>query len=377
MRVTSVDTARLGGSSACVRIETDEGVTGFGEASSEQAPRAVHAYVERYAEEYLLGADPTPIEKHRRRLEDASWFDGVVVRSAITAVEHALWDVKARSLGVPVYELLGGPVRDEVRIYRWIGVESRADLAAQAERLVDDGLSATKFCPTPPEPSSYPQVVDEAVETVREVREAVGPDVDLMLDPANRWKLAEARHLLSELEAFDPLFAEDFVHPKPVSTVEKLADSTTIPYALGDRLFGYGEFEPLITRDAAAVLQPDIAHAGGFLQMKAIAAAAEHHGIRLAPHNALGPLATAAAVHFALSIPNFLIQEIAGIDFYQTWELAEHVEMDVLDVEDGVIPKPEEPGLGVTVADEVFEREFDYSKPPLFVDRDEFHTPEW
>lgn len=381
MEITRVRTARLGGSSAVVKLETDEGYSGVGEAVVETAPDAVLAVVERVGEEYLVGRDPAPIEKHRRVLQDAVWYhEGAVINSALTGIEHALWDIKGKVLGVPVYELLGGPVREAVRVYKWIGAETREDLAEQASERVDEGLTAVKFSPTPePGPSPYPRCVDEAREIVREVREAVGPDVDIMLDPASRWKLAEARHILSELERFDPLFAEDFVsstkHIVP-GELEKVADSTTIPYAMGAQTYRVAGFEEIIYRDAAAVLQPDIGHAGGILEIKKIAAAAEHHGIRIAPHNPLGPVATAAAVHVDLAVPNFLIQEIAGTDFFGAWEMDEYVDATALEIVDGHIPAPEEPGLGVSVSNELFDEQPAVPDPPLFFD-DDFHVPEW
>jgi galactonate dehydratase len=221
-------------------------------------------------------------------------------------------------------------------------------------------------------------------EVVREVREAVGPDVDLMLDPASRFKLAEARHVLSEIEEFRPLFVEDFVSPYHVPTVEKLADSTPLPYALGDRRYGLREFEEVIHRDAAAVLQPDISHGGGILEIKKIAAAAEHHGMRIAPHNPLGPVALAVAVQIACSVPNFLIQEIAHTDFdasgdagFGSWALSDRMDVEALTIEDGYISRPERPGLGIDIDDEVFEDPPEVPDAPLFFDRDNFHVPEW
>lgn len=381
MEITSVRTARLGGSSAVVKLGTDEGYSGVGEAVVETAPNAVLDVVDRIGDKYLVGRDPTPIEKHRRTLQDAVWYhEGAVTNSALTGIEQALWDIKGKALDVPVYELLGGPVRDSIRMYKWIGAETRENLAEQAQERVDEGLTAVKFSPTPESaPSPYPRCVEEVKEIVREVREAVGPEIDIMLDPASRWKLAEARHILSELEAFDPLFAEDFVsstkHIVP-GEIEKVADSTTIPYAMGAQTYRVAGFEEIIHRDAAAVLQPDIGHAGGILEIKKIAAAAEHHGIRIAPHNPLGPVATAAAVHVDLAVPNFLIQEIAGTEFFDGWAMDEYVEAPGLDIVDGHIPAPDAPGLGVSVSDALFEEQPDVPDAPLFVG-DDFHVPEW
>lgn len=378
MRITGVKTARLGGSSACLRIDTDEGIRGFGEATVETVPDAVIAAVHRIAEKYLIGQDPRPVELHRRRMQDALWYHAdAVVSSALTGIDHALWDIKGQALGVPVYELLGGPVRERVRVYRWIGERSRKNLPEQARRRVAEGLTAIKFSPTGDDPPPYPRCVEEARRIVCQVREAVGPEVDLMLDPASRWKLAEARHILSALEEFQILFAEDFISPHCPETVARLAESTRIPYALGDRLIGFRDFDELIRRDAAAVLQPDIGHAGGLLEIKAIALAAEQRGIRMAPHNALGPVATAAAIHLDLAIPNFLIQEIAGTEFFGSWDLGSYVDAEILTVRNGYINAPRRPGLGVTIADEVFEGAVAVNESPFFGDARDFHVPEW
>jgi len=381
MGITAVKTARLGGSSALVKLETDEGYAGVGEVVVETAPDAVLSVVDRIGDRYLIGEDPGPIEKHRRAIQDALWYhEGAVINSALTGIEHALWDIKGKVLNVPVYKLLGGPVRDEVRVYKWIGAETRSNLPEQARAREEEGLTGIKFSPTPDNPSRYPAVVDEVVEVVRAVSDAVGPDVDIMLDPASRWKLAEARDILDALEEFDILFAEDFVsstkHIVP-GEIEKISEATTIPYALGAQTYGVAGFEEIIHRDAAAVLQPDIGHAGGILEIKKIAAAAEHHGIRIAPHNPLGPVATAAAVHVDLAIPNFLIQEIAGTDFFGTWDMNEYVDAGALEIDDGYIPKPEAPGLGVSVSDDLFEDQPDVPEPPLFFDDADFHVPEW
>lgn len=378
MKITGVRTAHLGGSSACLRVDTDSGISGYGEAVVETVPEAVIVTVQRLAAKYLIGQDPIPVELHRRRLQDAFWYHAdAVVSSAISGIDHALWDIKGKALGVPVYQLLGGPVRDRVRVYKWIGEQSRENLPAQAKRRVAEGLTAIKFCPTPDSPSPYPRCIAETREIVRQVREAVGDDVDIMLDPASRWKLAEARHILSELEQYRPLFAEDFISPYYLPAVEKLAASTKIPYALGDRLIGLRDFERVIHADAAAVLQPDISHAGGLLELKAIAACAELHGIRIAPHNALGPVATAAAIHLDFAIPNFLIQEIAGTEFFGAWGLRDQVDAEILRIRDGYIDLPTKPGLGVCISDAVFDQQPIVPDAPFFTDPADFHVPEW
>jgi galactonate dehydratase len=383
MEITNVETARLGKVSGCVRVDTDEGISGYGEACENRAPGAVFAIIDRIADEYLVGADPTPIEYHRRHLQDVFVrHESVMVSTAISAIEHALWDIKGKRLGVPVYDLLGGPVRDEVRAYTWVGIEEedRENLPERARQAVDEGYDAVKFYPTPVDASPYPQCLPEVRELVGGVRDAVGPDVDLMLDPAMRWKFAEAKHVLSELETFDPLFAEDFAlsyrHVDPAA-LEKLAQSTTIPLAMGSDLYRLSEFEEVIHRDAAAVLQPDIAHAG-ISEIVKIAAAAEPNDIRIAPHNPFGPVATAAAAHVDFAVPNVLVQETSYRARPEGLALGEFVHTD-LEIADGRIERPESPGLGVSVDDEVFEEAFELPPPDWYSGEpgEHSHLPEW
>jgi galactonate dehydratase len=383
MKISEVDTARLGPVSAVVRVKTDDGVVGYGEASENRAPRAVFEVIERIAEEYLIGADPRPIERHRRYLQDVFIrHEGVVISTAISGICQAFWDIKGKVLDVPVYELLGGPVRDAVRTYTWIGIEEedRKNLPEQAVEAVDRGFDAVKFYPMPTDTPPYPRCIPVVRDVVGGVRDAVGDDVDIMLDPTMRWKFAEARHILSELEEFRPLFAEDFafsyrhLHPQ---SLEKLAESTVTPIAVGSDLFRLSQFEELIRRDAAAVLQPDIAHAG-ISEIKKIAAAAEHHDIRIAPHNPFGPVGTAAAIHVDLSVPNFLIQETSYRSWPEGQSLGEHIET-ALEFEDGYIPAPDAPGLGVTIDEAVFEEEFDLPEPAWYsgAPGTHSHLPEW
>lgn len=376
MKITAVRTAHLGGNSAVTRVDTDVGIQGYGEGVVEPMPHAVLAVIERIGDQYLVGKDPRPVEKHRRNIQDAMWYQrGAISNGALTGIVNALLDIKAKALDIPVYELLGGPVRDRVRGYKWIGENiDRSQLVEGAQQRVDEGFDAMKFSPTPTDPDSYPQVVTQVREIVADVREAVGPDVDLMLDPASRFKLSEAKHILEAIEPYDPLFAEDFISPHHIPAVEKLSDSTRVPYALGDRLSRLREFEPIIQQDAAAVLQPDMCHSGDLLELKRIAGAAEHHGIRIAPHNPQGPIATAAAVHLDLTIPNFLIQELAGTD---EGPAEEYIDAAVVEPDDGYIEAPEKPGFGVSVDDRVFEEQLDVPDAPLYVDRDDFHVPEW
>jgi galactonate dehydratase len=220
-------------------------------------------------------------------------------------------------------------------------------------------------------------MVAEAVELVDQVRSAIGAEMDIMLDPASRWKLAEAKHVLKALEPYNLLFAEDFTTDPTPDILEKLSSSTFIPIAAGDRFSGFKDFEDLIYRNCVAVIQPDICHSGGISELKAIARMAENHGIRIAPHNPQGPLATAAAVHLDLTVPNFLIQEIAGTDFFGAWSHDSLFSMDDYAIAEGSIQSPQKPGFGVEVSDDLFDREWEVPPVPRFWDRSDFHVPEW
>ena len=353
MRITGVRTAYLGGSSACLRVDTDSGISGYGEAAVETVPEAVLVTVQRLAARYLIGQDPMPIELHRRRLQDAFWYHAdAVVSSALTGVDHALWDIKGKALGVPVYQLLGGPVRDRVRVYRWIGEQSRDNLPEQARQRVAEGITAIKFCPTPNDPSPYPRCVNETREIVRQVRAAVGDDVDLMLDPASRWKLAEARHLLAELEEFRPLFVEEPVLPEQWEYYRPLSDATSIPLAAGERMYSRAEFKPVLAAGGLAILQPDLSHAGGITECVKIAAMAEAHDVALAPHCPLGPVALAACLQVDFVSHNAMLQEQSiGIHYNTGADLLDYVlnKEDFRCDDTGSIAALPKPGLGVEI----------------------------
>ncbi|MCC5833187.1 MAG: mandelate racemase/muconate lactonizing enzyme family protein [Opitutales bacterium] len=378
MKIDSLKIAHLGGPSTCLKIETDTGVYGLGEPSVETSVESVIKLVQLIGEEYLIGKDPFEIEKHRRTIQDALWYHAdFTARAVLTGIENALLDLKARSLNIPLYELLGGAVRDEVRIYKWIGAADRSNLVEQATARVSEGIKAIKFSPTSNRPARFPQVIDEVEAIVSSVRNAIGPAVDIMLDPASRWKLSEAREILKVIEPYRILFAEDFIAELDVLSQEKLSAATSTPIALGDRLIGFKDFGPLIARQAVGVIQPDICHSGGLLELKAIARYAEQFGIRVAPHNPQGIIATATAIHFDLTVPNFLIQEIAGSDFFGAWSNKDLMRAPEYQISEGHIARPSLPGIGVEVSDVVFSEDFKAPPAPRFWDRDDFHVPEW
>ena len=339
-----------------VKITTDEGIVGLGEASLEGREQTVAAAVDEFSR-YLIGEDPGPIEHHWQRLHrHGFWRGGVILNSAIAAIDQALWDVKGKRLGVPVYELLGGPTRQRVRVYTHAGGATAEATVERVQELMALGYRAFKLgSGLPIQAGRSPEAVDERAiirrteEKVRLVREAVGPDVDLMLDNHGRFMPAFAIELMHALQPYNMLFLEELVPPENLAALEKVAlVKANVPLATGERLFSKWEFRELIEKQLVDVVQPDICHAGGILELKKIAALAEAYYIKVAPHNPNGPVATAASLHLAASIPNFLILETAYAEPYRS-----RAQKIGPVIKDGWIELPTAPGLGIELDEDV------------------------
>ncbi len=339
-----------------VKITTDDGIVGVGEASLEGREKTVAAAVDEFSR-YLIGEDPGPIEHHWQRLHrHGFWRGGVVLNSAIAGIEQALWDIKGKQLGVPVYELLGGPTRKKVRVYTHAGGPTTEATVERVHELMEMGYRAFKLgTALPIQAGGSPGAMDEreiirrTEYKIRKVREAVGPDVDLMLDNHGRFMPAFAIELMHALQPFNMLFLEELVPPENLAALEKVAlVKANVPLATGERLFSKWEFRELIEKQLVDVIQPDICHAGGILELKKIAAMAEAYYIKVAPHNPNGPVATAASLHLAASIPNFLILETAYAEPYRS-----QVQKHGLTIKDGWIDLPTAPGVGVELDEDV------------------------
>ena len=354
-----------------VKITTDEGITGVGEASLEGREKTVAAAVDELSR-YLIGEDPRPIEHHWQRLHrHGFWRGGVVLNSAIAAIDQALWDVKGKALGVPVYELLGGPTRTRVRVYTHAGGPTTEATVERVHQLMELGYRAFKLGTAlsiqaggSSEAMDERAIIRRTEEKIRAVREAVGPDVDLMLDNHGRFMPAFAIELMHVLQPFNMLFLEELVPPENPAALEKVSlVKANVPLATGERLFSKWEFRELIERQLVDVVQPDVCHAGGISELKKIAAMAEASYIKVAPHNPNGPVATAASLHLAAAIPNFLILETAYAEPFRS-----QVQKTGLMIEDGWIDLPTTPGLGVVLDEEVI-RAHPYSPrdyPPMY-----------
>ena len=342
-----------------VRVETDQpGLHGWGEASLEWKTRSVVGAVEDFAP-MLLGEDPCRIEHIYQKLYRQSfWRVGVIGLSAISAIEQACWDILGKSLGQPVYKLLGGAVRDRVRMYTHLGggdmkavyeTQREADpkmFVDRALEVVARGYNAVKVLITPPtETLNSIAAYRFAERTMEALRLAVGDSVDIMVDCHGRHSLANALEFCRVLAPYRPYFIEEPVPPENVDVMAEVRKMSTVPIATGERRVTRYEFRELFEKQACHVIQPDLCHCGGLWEAKKIAAMAEVYTMGVAPHNPLGPIANAVALHFDISTPNFLIQEDMLTDVSWRWEVVRHS----LRSEGGYWLPTDEPGLGIEV----------------------------
>ncbi|MCC6175094.1 MAG: galactonate dehydratase [Chloroflexi bacterium] len=327
-----------------VEIQTDEGITGIGEASLEWREKTVAAAVDEFSR-YLIGEDPDPIEHQWQRLHrHGFWRGGVVLNSAISGIDQALWDIKGKALGVPVYRLLGGPTRQRVRLYTHFGGASAEAAAEQAVSLVEQGFTALKTgVARPTDGADERAIVRATAEKLAKTRLAVGPNVDLMLDNHGQFAPGYTIELLRAIEPYGLLFFEEPVPPDTAGALQKVAEVRgDVRLATGERLFNIWEYREILEPQLVDVVQPDVCHAGGISALKKIAALAEAYYVKVAPHNPNGPVATIASVHLAASIPNFLILEMA-----QSQPHRDRAQRQGLVIRDGWAELPDRPGLGI------------------------------
>ncbi|WP_422769662.1 galactonate dehydratase [Plantactinospora sp. WMMC1484] len=333
------------------RVETDEGLVGWGEPVVEGRAEVVRATVEVLSE-YLLGEDPLRIEQHWQVLSKGGFYrGGPVLSSAVAGIDQALWDIAGQAYGAPVHALLGGPVRDRVRVYSWIGGDEPGELADAAAAQVEAGMTAVKMNASG-RLGAIPSAaeVSAVVRRVGSVRQVLGDERDVAVDFHGRASAAAARRILPELAPLRPLFVEEPVLPEHQQQLAGIVAASPVPIATGERLFARHEFlAPL--RAGVAVVQPDLSHAGGISEVRRIAAQAETYGAVLAPHCPLGPISLAASLQVAFATPNFLIQEQSiGIHYHSGSELLDYVlDREPFRFVDGHLRRPEAPGLGITV----------------------------
>lgn len=335
-----------------VKVYTDEGIDGVGEATLEYKEKALIGAVE-HIRSYLVGKDPRDVEKHYHDIyRDAYWRGGAVLMSALSAVETALWDILGKSLNVPVYRLLGGKVNDACRIYvnGWFsGAREPEEFAEKAKIAVERGVTAMKWDPFG---KSYMEIsnadLDKAIRCVAAVREAVGSNVDLLIEGHGRFDVPTGIRIARELEPFKPMFFEEPVPPDNIEALAAVRGKSPVPISAGERLYTRRDYLELFRRRAADYIQPDVSHAGGIMELKKIAAMAEAHYIPFAPHNPSGPVANAATLQLAACCPNFCILEI----MYSDVDYRRFITNESLVYENGKIKIGDKPGLGIELNEE-------------------------
>lgn len=330
-----------------VKVYTDEGISGVGEGTLEYKEKALLGAV-AHIKSYLLDKDPRQIEKHFHDIyRDAYWRGGAVLMSALSAVETALWDILGKSLNVPVWQLLGGKVNDDCRIYvnGWFaGAKEPEEFAGKAAEVVKRGITALKWDPFG---KSYRQIasaeLDKALRCIAAVRAAVGDGVDLLIEAHGRFDVPTAVGIAREIAPFKPLFLEEPVPPDNLRALAAVREKSPVAIAAGERLYTRYGYNELFALRAADYIQPDVSHAGGIMELKKIAAAAEALYIPFAPHNPSGPVANASTLQLAACCPNFCLLEIMYSDVAYRSEITD----EQLHCENGRMRIGDRPGLGI------------------------------
>ncbi|MFT5612651.1 MAG: galactonate dehydratase [Polaribacter sp.] len=336
-------------------IETDEGITGWGEPVIEGRAHSVAAAVEELSV-YLIGKDPRRINDHWQTLYRGGFYrGGPILMSAIAGIDQALWDIKGKALGQPVYELLGGLVRDKMKTYSWVGGDDPAQESEQIKTLMTQGWDTFKLngCGRLKMIDGH-KAVDKVIERIATIRDTFGNQVDFGLDFHGRVSVPMAKVLLRELEQYRPLFVEEPVLAEHAEQYSELSRGTSIVLAAGERMFSRFDFKRVFENGGIGIIQPDLSHAGGITECIKIASMAEAYDVALAPHCPLGPIALAACLAVDFVSYNAVIQEQSmGIHYNNGAELLDYViNKDDFKIEDGNMKPLPKPGLGVEVNEE-------------------------
>ncbi|WP_112313001.1 galactonate dehydratase [Pseudogemmobacter bohemicus] len=356
MKITALKTFIVPPRWCFLKIETDEGISGWGEPVVEGRAHTVEAAVQELAD-YLIGQDPLRIEDHWQVMHRAGFYrGGPILMSAIAGVDQALWDIKGRAYGQPVHQLLGGPCRDRIKVYSWVGGDRPSDVAEAAKAAVARGFRALKMNGT-----EELQIVDShakidaVVETLATVRDAVGPYIGLGVDFHGRVHRPMAKVLIRELEQFRLMFIEEPLLSEHIDAIGEVAKGSSTPIALGERLYSRWDFRQVLESRVVDIIQPDLSHAGGITECRKIAAMAEAYDVALAPHCPLGPIALAACLQVdAVSHNAFIQEQSLGIHYNGPGrDLLDYlVDPNVFAYADGMVAIPQGVGLGVEVNEE-------------------------
>lgn len=360
MKITKVNTYLVRPRWGFVEIETDEGITGWGEAVLEGHAGTVLRCVEEM-EDYLLQADPSRIEDIWTTLYRAGFYrGGGIMMSAISGIDQALWDIKGKLFQAPVYELMGGACRDKMRVYSWVGGDRPSDVGKAAREKLEEGFTAVKMNATEELQmiDSYDKI-DAVLERVAAIRESCGRAFGIAIDFHGRVHKPMAKVLAKKLEEFDPMFLEEPVLCENMEAFAEIAAACNIPIATGVRLYSRWDFKRLLHAGGVDIIQPDLSHAGGITEVKKIASMAEAYDVALAPHCPLGPIALAACLNVDATCYNAVIQEQSiGIHYNVGKSVLDYVNnREDFAFTDGFVSLPRKPGLGVEVNKELVEEE--------------------
>jgi len=352
LKIKSVESFLVRTHCHIVRIETDTGLVGIGESGFWGFPEGTEAIVKRLTK-YLLGKDPLRIDHHWQYIYRNNHHRGGALHGALSAIDIALWDVKGKHYGAPVWQLLGGKCREKVRVYMHIHGGSDEELAEDAQEKVREGFTAVRFGPFVLEAQklTHSRLLRTTVDRVKAVREAVGEDVDIIIDVHNRLTPSDAIVLGRELEKYRLLFIEDPTKQDTAEAMGYVAANCPVPVATGERLHTIFEFKEFLHSRACAYVRPDVCLAGGITQTKKIVAMAEAYQVTAVPHNPLSPISTAACVQIDACTPNCLIQEYMGDGSVLGEEWKREIVKTPIRLEKGYLIVPEEPGIGIELDD--------------------------
>ncbi len=368
LKITNLHVMRMGSEGTnnwiFVKIETDAGIHGWGEASLQYKDDALLGEFAAF-KRFLLGKNPFEIERIWTSLyRRVTWSGGAVTTSAISAIDLALWDIKGKALGVPVYELLGGKSHDKIRMYAngWPRKDNTPEgIAEGVKRVVDQGYEALKFYPFRGAQVATIERIQHGVALVEAAREAAGSQIEIGIDIRARLNIWSARRVAQELEPYNIAWMEEPILWDNPEALAQFAREVNVPIATGEQLYTRWDFRPLLELNAVGIIQPDICHAGGITELKKIAAMAETYYVTVAPHNSNGPISTIASLHLDMCVHNSLMQEIfvSSIDRYNK------VLTPPIEVIDGHCVPPEGPGWGVDLREDVMEQHPPKSFTPI------------
>ena len=344
-----------------LKVTTSDGLVGWGEPIVEGRATTVRKAVEAVFENYLLGKDPSRIEHHWQAMYRGGFYrGGPILMSAIAGVDQALWDIKGKRHGAAVNELLGGPCRDRVRVFQWIGGDRPEDIAEEAEQLVETGYTVLKMDAADlVEFVDTPATVDRIVDRIAGVREAVGGSVDVCVDFRGRISTAMSKRIVERLEPFDLMFVEEPVLPEHNDALPEVSRHTATPLATGERMYSRWDFKSLLEQGAVDVVQPNLSHAGGITEVKKIADMAAAFDVAVAPNCPVGPITLASSIQVAACQQNFLVLD-HGFDIQMssadvTYEYVS--DPNAFELEDGYVDTLDRPGIGIEIDEDAVERQ--------------------